>query len=74
MRNKRENKEERKNKELSEYPVIYSYIYEREIDDIKRLADQIKTIKSKIKALPTNNKTIIRYTVEDGKVVPVYEE
>ncbi|WP_333862809.1 hypothetical protein [Sphingobacterium sp.] len=71
---KRSNKEDKKSKELSEYPVIYSYIYEREVDDINRLANKINTIKNRKKSTPPISKIIIGYKVENGKVVPIYQD
>lgn len=57
-----------------DYPVIYSYIYERESEDIKRLVDKFKNARIK---KPTENievKTIIAFrTDENGKLIPVYE-
>lgn len=71
---KKVSKENKKNKELSDYPVIYSYIYEREVDDIQRLANKMKAIKGRKKPLLEVNKTIIRYKVENGKIIPVYAD
>lgn len=60
------------NKELKEYPTIYSYIYERESEDIKRLLSQNKSKTRKKK--PTEVKIIIGFKVENGKAIPIYEE
>lgn len=57
-----------------EYPIIYSYIYEREAEDINRLADKFRG--KKIKKIPQEriNRTITGYRIEGGKAVPIYKE
>jgi uncharacterized protein YydD (DUF2326 family) len=65
-----ENKD--KNKAI-EYPVIYSYIYEREKEDIERLAKKFKVKVRKSKKLP-EGKVIVGYLVEDGEAKPIYKD
>lgn len=71
---KKQRKRKGQENELSEYPVIYSYIYERESEDIKRLSEKFKSIKSKRNTLDTTERTITAYRIENGKAVPVYAE
>lgn len=55
-----------------DYPIIYSYIYEREREDIKRLAGQFKnTRKTATKPIP---RRIVGFKIEDGKAIPIYSE
>lgn len=56
-----------------EYPVIYSYIYERESEDIKRLARKFKGFR-KNKAEASPKKVIIGYKIEGEKAIPIYKE
>lgn len=57
-----------------DYPVIYSYIYERESEDIKRLADKFKHARIKKPTGKVEVKTIIAFRIdENGKLIPVYE-
>lgn len=60
--------------DLSEYPVIYSYIYERESEDIKRLSEKFKSLKAKPSVSENTPRTIISYKIENGKAVAVYDE
>jgi len=60
--------------ELSEYPIIYSYIYEREAQDIKRLSENFKSFKGKSGVPETGKRAITSYRIEEGKVVPVYDD
>jgi len=60
--------------ELSEYPVIYSYIYERESEDIKRLSEKFKSVKFRPDNPETSQRTITSYRIENGKAVPVYDD
>lgn len=56
-----------------EYPVIYSYIYERESEDIKRLSDKFKNTKIR-KPATIEVKTITSFRRDDnGRILPVYE-
>jgi len=68
-------KEENKNKtnKAIDYPVIYSYIYEREREDINRLAGKFKNTR-KTKSKTTSNRVIIGFKVENGKAVPIYSD
>jgi hypothetical protein len=56
-----------------EYPVIYSYIYERESQDIKRLAEKFKNTRvKKVKETPVE-RTIVGFTQnENGVIIPIY--
>ena len=60
----------------TEYPVIYSYIYERESQDIRRLAGKFTTPKRATKktATPSTAKVIIGFKIEDGKAIPLYSD
>jgi hypothetical protein len=59
----------------SEYPVIYSYIYERESQDIKRLAGKFKNTRIKKAKDIVEVKTITSFKVDkDGKIIPVYQD
>lgn len=56
-----------------EYPVIYTYIYERESEDIKRLAEKFKKMKPAKSSEKTEPKKIVSFDTDDsGKIVPVY--
>lgn len=58
----------------NDYPVIYSYIYERESEDIKRLAGKFSTTK-KANAAKTGSVSAIRgFKIEEGKAVPIYSD
>ena len=57
-----------------EYPVIYSYIYERESQDIKRLAGKFKNARVKKTSNAVVVKTITSFKLDkDGKIIPIYE-
>ena len=57
----------------TEYPIIYSYIYERESQDIRRLAGKFKgTKKTTTKSISA--KGIIGFKIEDGKAIPIYSD
>jgi hypothetical protein len=61
----------------TEYPVIYSYIYERESQDIRRLAGNFKTTKRTTKktANRSNSTRIITgFKIEGGKAIPIYSD
>ena len=62
----------RENKAI-EYPVIYSYIYEREKEDILRLAEKFKNSRKRKSEEVEDNRIIIGYKIEGGKAVPIYE-
>lgn len=62
----------RENKAI-EYPVIYSYIYEREKEDILRLAEGFKNARRRKDEKIDENRIIIGYKIENGKAVPIYE-
>lgn len=62
----------RENKAI-EYPVIYSYIYEREREDILRLAERFKNTRRRKDEKIEENRIIIGYKIENGKAVPIYE-
>ncbi len=56
-----------------EYPVIYSYIYERESEDIKRLFNKFKNTRIR-KPAAVEVKTITSFRIDkNGKLQPVYE-
>ena len=59
-------------KEIKEYPIIYSYIYERESEDIKRLLSHNKPKARKKKS--NEVKVVVGFRIEDGKAIPVFEE
>jgi uncharacterized protein (DUF1800 family) len=63
-------KRENANRAVS-YPVIYSYIYERETEDIKRLAKSFKTPPS-INPDTPKNKAIVGFKIENGAAIAVY--
>mgnify|MGYP006176897253 CR=1 FL=1 len=73
-----ENKETKKTiNKATEYPVIYSYIYERESQDIRRLAGKFKGVKKTAKKTSTKSnstKVIIGFNIEDGKAIPIYSD
>ncbi|PTB97627.1 hypothetical protein C9994_01975 [Marivirga lumbricoides] len=56
-----------------EYPVIYSYIYEREKEDILRLAEKFKNTRRRKDEKIDENRIIVGYKIESGKAVPIYE-
>lgn len=58
----------------TDYPVIYSYIYERETNDILRLSDNFKNVRIKQKKTFQASKAILGFKVENGKVIPIYED
>jgi hypothetical protein len=58
-----------------EYPVIYSYIYERESQDIKRLAGKFKNTRLKKTRNVVAVKTITSFLRNaEGKIIPIYEK
>lgn len=61
---------ERRTGRVAEYPVIYSYIYERESEDIKRLAGKFK--RSRIRSKPTQSKVIEGFEIVNGEARPIY--
>lgn len=73
-----ENKETKKTiNKATEYPVIYSYIYERESQDIKRLAGKFKATRKTAKKTATKSnsaKVITGFKIEDGKAIPIYSD
>lgn len=56
-----------------EYPVIYSYIYEREAEDIKRLYDSFKKNRPKRRKVIIG-KVITGFNIVNGKPVPIFRE
>jgi len=73
-----ENKETKRTiNKATEYPVIYSYIYERESQDIKRLAGKFKSTKKTRKKTATKSnsaRAITGFKIEDGKAIPIYSD
>lgn len=63
----------RKENKAIEYPVIYSYIYEREKEDILRLAGKFKNARKRKSEEIDENRIIVGFKVEDGKAIPIYE-
>ena len=55
-----------------EYPIIYSYIYERETEDIKRLSEEFKNVTIKNPPEHSNPKVILGYKIEGEKAVPIF--
>ncbi len=55
-----------------EYPVIYSYIYEREKEDIIRLAGKFKGVRKSSRRATVEPKLITGFKIENGVGVPVY--
>lgn len=58
----------------SEYPIIYSYIYEREAEDIRRLYNEHKRNLPKRKKVTIETKTIMGFKIENGTAVAIYKE
>jgi hypothetical protein len=58
---------------VSKYPVIYSYIYERESEDIKKLYNAHKAKPKKRKIL-IETRTITGFKIENGKAVAIFKE
>jgi len=56
----------------TEYPIMYSYIYEREPQDIKRLYEKFKDILPQ-KKIVIKSRVITGYKIENGIPVPVYK-
>ncbi|TXF77787.1 hypothetical protein [Chryseobacterium sp.] len=57
-----------------EYPIIYSYIYERESEDIKRLAGKFANAKRST-TKKTGSVSVIRgFKIEGDKAVPIYSD
>ena len=57
-----------------EYPIIYSYIYEREAEDINRLADKFKGKRVRKISKEKIHRTITGYKIVRGKAVPIYKD
>lgn len=65
-----------KNESAKEYPIIYTYIYEREVEDIKRLHDSIKKsehLKEIKEAHVDATKVIIKLDFTGTSLVPIYK-
>jgi len=62
----------RENKAI-EYPVIYSYIYEREKEDILRLAEKFKNARKRKSEGIDKNRIIVGFKIENAKAVPIYK-
>jgi hypothetical protein len=56
-----------------EYPQIYTYIYERESEDISRLAKSYKSSK-KTNSETTTPKKITGFKIVNEKAIPVYSD
>ena len=67
-----EKKKQKKSTDAREYPAIYSYIYEREIEDIKRLSSKIK--KKRQRKKDNTVKTVLGFKIIDGKATPIYSD
>ncbi len=72
MSEKKENNSEIKIKSVK-YPVIYSYIYEREKEDIIRLSSKFKRVKKSIVNDKTN-KIVTGFEIVDGIAKPIYAD
>ncbi|GEM_PF-1412857 len=57
-----------------EYPIIYSYIYERESEDIKRLARKFATTKKTPHEKTGATSAIRGFRIENGEAIPIYSE
>lgn len=62
-----------KNKSI-EYPVIYSYIYERESEDINRLARKFATTKKTPYEKTGAISPIRGFRIENGEAIPIYSD
>ncbi|MNS52385.1 hypothetical protein D3C72_850980 [compost metagenome] len=58
----------------TEYPIIYTYIYEREGQDIKRLSRAYKNVRPKKHATAPKKKVIVRIQIVDGVPKPIYKD
>lgn len=71
MKNKNEVK--KTSNKAVEYPQIYTYIYERESEDINRLAKNFKSSK-KITLNPSTSKKITGFKIINEKAIPIYSD
>ncbi len=71
---KRKVKAKKNDEKISEYPIIYSYIYERETEDIKRLSAKFKNARARKASVNITPNIIIGYQMVEGKVVPIFEK
>lgn len=55
------------------YPVIYSYIYEREREDIIRLSSKFKRVK-KSAVNNNSNKVVTGFEIKNGVAKPIYAD
>ncbi|MHA8061485.1 hypothetical protein PQG22_09430 [Aquirufa beregesia] len=56
------------------YPVIYSYIYERESQDINRLAGKFRSSRNLSVKKTSTNQSISGFRIENGIATPIYSE